>query len=142
MSIWARPVPSTLAEAEAFALEYVPTVGLAGSGDDVAVDLEMILSTELARTQPELAWHVITRAVEIVSQKEAGLIGAGALENLLSWHPNEFLPRAEELALRSRNFAEALENVWQFDMPDDQWARLEKFRAANRHLWERSGGAA
>ena len=142
MNLWGRPIPSTLEEADAFALDYAPTVKLAGTGDDVAVGLEMILSTELARTQPELAWHVITRAVEIVSRNEAGLIGAGALENLLSWHSAEFLPRAEELALRSRNFAEALENVWQFDMPEDQWVRLEAFRAANRHRWGHSGGAA
>ena len=141
MSPWGRPIPQSLSEAEAFALEYAPSIRRANPDDD-ANDLEMILSMELARNQPELAWHVITRAVDLVSKEDAGLIGAGALENLLAWHSADFLPRAEALALTSQNFGEALDNVWQFDMPEEQWSRLEAFRAANRHRWRPSNGAA
>lgn len=98
---------------------------------DIANEMFIIASVELPQNRSDLAWKVITGAIERATDSQTSAIGSGALENLLPWHPGEYLPRAERLALESRRFRIALENVWRFEMPEEFWNRLQAFRIAH-----------
>jgi hypothetical protein len=127
-NLYSIPIPTTDEEAEKFVLDWMPYVEQSVE-PDIANDMFMIASVELPRNRPDLAWKVITGAIERATDSQSCAIGSGALENLLSWHPEEYLPRAERLALESRRFRIALEDVWQFDMPEEFWNRLQAFRS-------------
>lgn len=84
--------------------------------------------------QPEKAWHCILYAVENPSWNEylLGCLAAGPLEDILSYHGEQFIERVEEEAKKNSKFAWLLGGVWRFQMSDEIWERVQK-------VWDRRG---
>jgi hypothetical protein len=81
---------------------------------------------DLTRMDPELAWRVITLLVEEApSEAVLGVIGAGPLEDLLSVYGEGMIDRVEERARTDEHFRQCLAAVWQSDMTDELWARVQ-----------------
>jgi hypothetical protein len=86
-----------------------------------------------AREDPERAWQFILLAIETpVCAPHLGILAAGPLEDLLSHHGAEFIDRIEEEARANPHFAHVLGGVWQFQMTEDVWSRVQG-------VWNRSG---
>jgi hypothetical protein len=86
-----------------------------------------------AREIPERAWQFICLAVDSPRcAPHFGVLAAGALEDLLSWHGEAFIERVEIQARESAAFARLLGGVWRFEMSDDVWQRVQQ-------VWDRRG---
>ena len=96
---------------------------------------------------PEAAWATIKEVVSRYTEEElysfqkteaqdvVGLTAAGPLEDLLSAHGSGFIDRVEEEARRDKRMAWTLGGVWQLDMTDDIWERVQ--RASDKSFWNR-----
>jgi hypothetical protein len=60
------------------------------------------------------------------------VLSAGPIENLLSKFGERYIERVEDKARKDPAFAEVLGGVWQNNMPDEIWARLQA-------VWDRRG---
>ncbi|QBB71000.1 hypothetical protein ELE36_11930 [Pseudolysobacter antarcticus] len=83
--------------------------------------------------RPEQGWRAILGAVaDARVEPYLGLLAAGPLEDLLSCHGEAFIERVEAEALLNPRFARVLGSVWQFQMSDEVWTRVQK-------VWDRPG---
>ena len=72
------------------------------------------------------AWQAVLAAVADARAKPyLGTLAAGPLEDLLSYHGNEFIERIEAEARGSPEFAWVLGGVWQSTMAEDIWQRVQ-----------------
>ena len=80
-----------------------------------------------AREDPEKAWEYILFAVDDprFSPGHLRTLAAGALEDLLSFHGPGFIDRVEQRARMDPRFAHMLGGVWQFQMTEDIWRRVQ-----------------
>ncbi|MFL6586669.1 MAG: DUF6869 domain-containing protein [Luteimonas sp.] len=87
-----------------------------------------------ARDNPERAWECLLFAVadNRFSDENLGLLAAGVLEDLLSFHGHDFIERIEHQAKINPKFAWMLGGVWQFQMSDEIWQRVQS-------IWDRRG---
>jgi hypothetical protein len=86
-----------------------------------------------ARDNPERAWQCILYALESPQCYEHfGVLAAGPLEDLLSFHGEAFIDRVEALSQQNPKFASLLVGVWQFQMTDEIWNRVQQ-------VWDRRG---
>lgn len=87
-----------------------------------------------ARENPDKAWEYILFAVRDArfSTANLGVLAAGALEDLLSYHGPTFINRVEHEARTDPRFAWMLGGVWQFQMSDEVWNRVQA-------VWDRRG---
>jgi hypothetical protein len=60
------------------------------------------------------------------------VLSAGPIENLLSEFGEQYIARVEDKARNDPAFAKVLGGVWQSNMSDEIWARLQK-------VWDRRG---
>jgi hypothetical protein len=82
---------------------------------------------------PEIAWQAILEIVARgLTDKQSGLLAAGPLEDLLSYHGTQFIDRIEDEARRNPKFNHLLGGVWQNQMPDEIWSRVQK---ARKEVW-------
>jgi len=89
--------------------------------------------SDLAREDPERAWECILYAVpDPRFSDHLGLLAASVLEDLLSYHGPEFIDRVEHHARVDPKFAWTLGGVWQFQMSDEIWRRVQS-------VWDRRG---
>ena len=74
---------------------------------------------------PDSAWQLI---LDIIKKDSSEMIlsdvGAGPLEDLLSYHAERFIDRVEAEARTNQAFRTALSGVWQSDIPGAIWARI------------------
>jgi hypothetical protein len=76
---------------------------------------------------PEIAWQAILEiSSRELTEEQAGLLGAGALESLLAWHGAHFIDRVEQEAAHNPKFWNSLQSVWKNAMTDDIWERVKK----------------
>jgi hypothetical protein len=66
-----------------------------------------------------------------------GLLAAGPLENLPSYHGDVFMDRVEVLAHSNPRFAFLLGGVWRFQMSEENWNRVGQ--VANTIAWDDPG---
>ena len=93
---------------------------------------DVVLSSDV-KDDPERAWECIMHAVAQPGyDKHFGVLAAGPLENLLSFHGDSFIDRVETTARQNPHFAFLLGGVWQFKMTDGIWERVQK-------VWDRQG---
>ncbi len=86
-----------------------------------------------ARENPERAWQCILYALDSPEcAKHFGVLAAGPLEDLLSYHGPAFIDRVEALARVNPKFASLLGGVWKFQMLDEIWDRV-------RQVWDPRG---
>jgi hypothetical protein len=85
----------------------------------------------LVRTEPEKAWSMILRLVELAPDDYVlATVAAGPLENLLGLQPYAFIHRVEDHAGRDQKFRRCLSGVWGWStIPDDVQLRM-------RRTWE------
>lgn len=86
-----------------------------------------------ARELPERAWEFILLAIDTpLCAPHLGVLAAGALEDLLCLHGDVFIDRIEAQARRDPRFAHVLGGVWQSQMSEPVWARVQR-------VWDPSG---
>ena len=119
----------------------------AGADEDATGHLAQFLLVLLPQEAPDLTWDTIRMVVgtypeedffaegETEAQSVCGLLAAGPVEDLLSFHGHRFIDRFEDEARRDRRMAWLLGGVWQFQMTDDIWERVQL--AADLSYWER-----
>jgi hypothetical protein len=79
--------------------------------------------------EPEIAWLAILEiSRRNLTDEQKSLLAAGPLETLLSWHGSDFIDRVESEAKSNSKFNDLLGGVWQHDMPDEIWDRIQKVR--------------
>lgn len=82
---------------------------------------------------PEVAWQAILEILKRgVDDKQLSLLAAGPLESLLSSHGAQFIERVEQEAARNPSFNHLLGGVWQLEMSQDIWLRVQK---ARKDVW-------
>lgn len=87
----------------------------------------------VVREHPEVGWQAILAALQDPRvEPYLGTLAAGPLEDLLSHHGQTFIARVEAEARANPKFAWLLGGVWQFQMPEDIWARVQA-------VWDRKG---
>jgi hypothetical protein len=85
------------------------------------------------REHPEHAWQgILATLADARSKPYLGVLAAGPLEDLLSYHGPTFIARVESEAALNPQFAWLLGGVWQFEMTDQIWARVQA-------AWDRRG---
>jgi hypothetical protein len=79
---------------------------------------------------PEIAWAAICSLArgELLSEENASLLGAGPVETLLAYHGKDFIDRVLKEAATNKNFNEVLDFVWQNQISEDVWLRLQSTR--------------
>lgn len=88
---------------------------------------------ELTLRRPEEAWRTILAIHELDhSLPIRSKLAAGPIEDLLSRHGDRWINHVEEEADRSPAFRSTLGGVWQNQMTDPVWERVQK-------VWDRSG---
>ena len=118
--------------------EYLMECWLASQSDDPATREEnewaFMEPADEARDNPEKAWEYILFAARDprFSDRHVGVMAAGALEDLLSYHGLAFIDRVEHEAKTDNRFAWMLGGVWRFQMSDEIWSRVQA-------VWDRRG---
>jgi hypothetical protein len=82
--------------------------------------------SNLAQDDPETCWELI---LEILRRDQTPKViqglAAGALEDLLGAHGPEFIGRVEERAQADKHFQHLLGGVWQNEMTEEIWKRVQ-----------------
>lgn len=87
----------------------------------------------ISKEHPEHAWQgILATLADERSKPHLAVLAAGPLEDLLSYHGPAFIERVEQEAAKNPAFASLLGGVWQFEMTDEIWARVQA-------VWDRRG---
>jgi hypothetical protein len=87
----------------------------------------------IATKHPNHAWQAILAVLKDPrAEPYLGVLAAGPLEDLLSSHGPEFITRIENEAKSNPKFSWLLGGVWQSDIPDNIWVRVQS-------VWDRTG---
>ena len=110
--------------------------------------LAQFLSSDFPESEPDLTWDTTLLVVrsyneadffakhKTEAQKVCGQLAAGPIEDLLSFHGERFIEKLEDEARQDRRMAWMLGGVWQDQMPDEIWNRVQG--AADRSYWKRT----
>lgn len=83
--------------------------------------------SDLAREDPEKCWLCILHAVgDVRCQPHLGVLAAGPLEDLLGYHGSAFIDRVEIEARGNQVFAHTLGGVWEAQIAEDIWTRVQQ----------------
>lgn len=81
---------------------------------------------EFSQDNPELCWKIILEILDRnLSDKIMGNLAAGPLEDLLAAHGPKFIERIERQASQDKHFRILLGGVWQNEMSNDVWKRVQ-----------------
>lgn len=81
---------------------------------------------ELCWKSPDMAWTLILEILKTdQSHAVVANLAAGPVEDLLAQHGLEFIDKVEAQAKNDPLFKHLLGGVWQNDMPDEIWNRVE-----------------
>jgi hypothetical protein len=88
---------------------------------------------DMVHDSPEVAWSAILRILERdLTTEQISLLAAGPLESLLAMHGSQFIDRVEREAKQNQRFNHLLGGVWQNNMSQEIWQRVQ---AARREKW-------
>jgi len=136
---WANPTPNELAA------DWIAS--RRRDADEAAGSWAQFLLVDFPREEPELTWEAIKIIVrgypeddfyaetETEAQVVCGVLSAGPVEDLLSFHGPDYINRFEQEAARDRRMAWILGGAWQAQMRDDVWNRVQL--AADKTYWRR-----
>lgn len=118
-------------------LEYLVECWARGWSSDAAekqeYDWACMEPVDDALDDPERAWKFILLALESpICAPYFGFLAAGPLEDLLSHHGGDFIERVEAVAATNQKFAHLLGGVWQFQMTNEIWNRVQQ-------VWDKQG---
>ena len=81
----------------------------------------------LPDSRPEELWEFVVKLVELSPGPDVtDILSAGPLEDLITFHGEQMLPRVEALANESSLFRELLQGVWLCDSDGDFVRSYEK----------------
>ena len=118
-----------------------------GADADTSGGLAQFLLVGFPEEEPELTWETILLVMRAYpeadfyaeekneARKVCGVLAAGPVEDLLSFHGHRFIEKFEEEARRDRRIAWLLGGAWQFQMSDEIWHRVRL--AADDSYWMR-----
>lgn len=87
----------------------------------------------IVKEYPEHAWRgILAVLADSRAKTHFALLAAGPLEDLLSYHGSAFIERVEKEAKLNPGFASLLAGVWQFEMSEEVWVRVQA-------AWDRRG---
>jgi hypothetical protein len=88
---------------------------------------------DLCQDKPEKAFQLVLEVLRRNHSNEIlKVLAAGPLENILAKHGEAMIERVEAEAKSNPLFAKLLGGVWQNDMPEHIWNRVQK-------VWDRRG---
>lgn len=86
---------------------------------------------DVVHDEPEVAWSAILQILEReLTEDQIATLAAGPLEDLLAVHGAQFIERIEREAQRNPRLNHLLGGVWQNQMPQEIWERVQKARRA------------
>jgi hypothetical protein len=84
---------------------------------------------DVVHDSPEVAWSAILRILEReLTTEQIAILAAGPLEDLLARHGSQFIDRAEREAKQNPGFNHLLGGVWQSNMSQEIWQRVQTSR--------------
>jgi hypothetical protein len=84
---------------------------------------------DVVHDEQEIGWQAILQILEHeLTEDQTAILAAGALEDLLALHGAQFIERVEREAVRNQRFNHLLGGVWQHQMPQEIWDRVQKAR--------------
>jgi hypothetical protein len=86
---------------------------------------------ELCWHNPDAAWPVVCKLIEIASERDLGVVGAGPLDGLLAHHGDAVIGLVESRVRVDKKLRDALSSVWPSSLP---MAHGERLKAAARDL--------
>ena len=119
-----------------------------GADEGTTGHLAQFFFSGFPEEEPELTWETITLVMQAYpeadffalnkteAQEVCGVLAAGPVEDLLSYHGDRYIRKFEEEALRDRRMAWLLVGTYQFRMTDEVWHRVQL--AADHTYWTRS----
>ena len=79
--------------------------------------------------EPEIAWQAILEiSKHDLTDEQKSLLAGGPLETLLTWHGALFIDRVENQAKVDSRFNYLLGGIWQQDISDEVWSRIQNMR--------------
>lgn len=88
---------------------------------------------EVVYEKPDQALDLVLEILkQPISNKTKEVLAAGPLEQVLAVHGSKIIQRVEQLAKTNQKFANLLGGVWQNDMSEEVWKRIQK-------VWVRKG---
>ena len=83
----------------------------------------------VVQRDPEKAIDFILAILdEGLNMEQKSILAAGPLEEVLAWHSAKVIEKVETLARQHPEFANLLGGVWQNDMSDEVWRRVQKLQ--------------
>ena len=137
---WKNPTPAELAA------DWIAS-RKDGADEDASGDLAQFLLVGFPEEEPELTWQTILLVMRAYpeadfyadekteAQTVCGVLAAGPVEDLLSFHGHRFIEKFEEEARRDRRMAWLLGGAWQSQMSGEIWQRVRL--AADDTYWGR-----
>ena len=137
---WVNPSPTELAA------DWIAS-RVEGADEATSGHLAQFLIVDFPDEEPELTWEAIQLVIQAFpeadlyalsendAQRVCGLLAAGPVEDLLSYHGPSFIKRFEDAAREDPRMAWVLGGVWQCGMTDEIWNRVK--RVADNSYWTR-----
>ncbi len=124
-------------EIRALARSWVASGGRYSNADNIEAEPPALLD-RLVLDAPSTAWQVIEEIHHLLCSAEVdynlmGVLAANHLEDLLVEHGTEVIGDLEELASVDAEFRRCLSGVWQNNIDEDIYARVQ---AASDPDWE------
>jgi hypothetical protein len=116
--------------------------------DDTSGHLAQFLLVDFPQDEPDLTWDTIRLVLKgyleadfyadtlTEAQTVCGVLAAGPVEDLLSFHGHRFIDKFEDEARRDRRMAWVLGGALRFQMTDEIWNRVRL--AADYTYWKRA----
>ena len=137
---WKNPTPAELAA------DWIAS-RKDGADEDTSGGLAQFLLVGFPEEEPQITWEAIISVMRAYpeanfyaeekteAQTVCGVLAAGPVEDLLSFHGHRFIERFEEEARRDRRMAWLLGGACQFQMGEEIWQRVRL--AADDSYWMR-----
>ena len=110
-------------EVQRLASDWIESRGKYSDAYDELDDLIQESPAAAFRVIEEIHWRICS---EVPDYQLMGYLAAGPLEDLLSYHGERVIGDVEALAKEDPEFRKCLAGVWQNDMEDEMYARVQK----------------
>ncbi|MYM56010.1 DUF6869 domain-containing protein [Thalassovita mangrovi] len=92
--------------------------------------------SDLVEDTPEIAFQIVLILADgLTSPRQASIVAAGFLEDIIVKHGPTFIDRIEEIAYRSPRFRYVLSGVWpQGEQDSAVWKRIAAIRENGPHI--------
>ncbi|HEY3814612.1 MAG TPA: hypothetical protein VGL66_15430 [Caulobacteraceae bacterium] len=117
-----------------FAAAWLETCG----NDEPPIDnsIGVAVTAFTFRASPELQWKFIEIAVQLAkSVDDLCAIAAGPVEKLLGDHGDDYIACVEARCVADAKFRRMVCGVWQYEMTDEVWGRVQALQALDHNQW-------